>query len=106
MPRLVRLVGGLAVDTRIPGQTRLWIGAAAVYLASPLDLLPDWIPVLGQLDDLIVAALLLDALFEKVPYEIVRSHWRGPESQLASMAKVARVIAWPVPRSIRRKVCG
>ncbi len=106
MPRLIRLVGGLALDSRLPRDKRLWIGAAALYLASPLDLLPDWIPLLGHLDDLIVAALLLDALLQNVPREVLLDHWRGPEEQLEKMARVARVISWPVPGAVKRKIFG
>jgi len=97
-------VGGVATDERLPRATRVRIGAALVYLASPLDLIPDWIPGLGQLDDLIVAAVLLDALFQSVPEDLLRSHWSGPPHQLEHLARAARFIAWPLPNFLKRRI--
>ncbi|MFH0810855.1 MAG: DUF1232 domain-containing protein [Pseudomonadota bacterium] len=95
------LVGGLAADDRLPSGKRMRIGLAAAYLLSPLDLIPDWIPVLGQIDDVVVAALLLDSLFENIPEEILHSHWKGPLGQLHTIRKAARIISWLVPSRIR-----
>ncbi len=106
MPRLVRLVGGLAADSRLPRHKRVSIGLSALYLASPIDLIPDWIPVLGQIDDFIVAAVLLDSLFENVPEEVLRSHWVGPPGQLEAMRSVAGAVAWAIPEAVKRRITG
>lgn len=104
IPRVVKLVGGLAADGRLPRGVRLRIGAALLYLAMPIDIIPDWIPGLGHLDDVIVAAVLLDALFRSVPEDILHSHWGGPPRQLERLARASRVITWLVPRAIRRRI--
>ncbi len=97
-------MGGLATDARLPAGQRLRIGLAAAYLASPLDIIPDWIPVLGQMDDLVVAAVLLDSLFQNVSEEILLSHWNGPQGQLQAMKKTAQFVSCFVPGIVRRRI--
>ncbi|HEU0114850.1 MAG TPA: YkvA family protein [Thermomicrobiales bacterium] len=75
---LVRLPGRLravAVDPRTPRRVRWLLVALALYIASPIDLIPDFIPVLGQLDDLIVIAIMLAAMRRMIPEEVWRDHF-------------------------------
>ncbi len=58
------------------------LGLLAAYLASPIDLVPDFIPVAGQLDDAILVALVLRGVLRAAGEEVVRGHWRGPERSL------------------------
>ena len=66
------LVSRLARDRRVPRRTRLWLGAAGVYLASPIDLIPDFIPVLGYLDDLILVPLGIALVLRMIPEPVMR----------------------------------
>jgi uncharacterized membrane protein YkvA (DUF1232 family) len=64
------------------------VGASIVYLVSPLDILPDVFPVLGQVDDLFFIVYALTRLFERASRDVVLSHWRGrPEELTASALK-------------------
>ena len=78
LPRLPGRLRQLAADPRTPRRARWLLIALAVYLVNPIDLVPDMIPVLGQLDDVAVAALLLWLAWRAVPPAVWRDHL-GPE---------------------------
>ncbi len=75
---LIRLPGRLrrlAADPRTPRRARWLLVALALYLANPIDLVPDFIPVLGQVDDVAVAALLLGLAWRAVPATVWAEHF-------------------------------
>jgi len=74
MPAYARLVWALARDPRVPTRQKLVLGAIAGYLVFPLDLIPDFIPVIGQLDDLGVLIFGLDFFIRNAPKEVVEEH--------------------------------
>lgn len=82
IPNLVVLFKGLLKDPRVPRGSKwlLWLGIA--WLVSPIDLLPEFLPVLGPLDDAVVAALILRHILKKAGDEVVREHWRGDTATL------------------------
>ena len=77
LPNLLLLFRGLLRDRRVPRSSKVWIGFAVVWIASPIDLVPEFIPVLGPLDDAVVAALVLRFVLRRTERSIVREHWRG-----------------------------
>jgi len=88
-PDCAVLLKRLAGDRRVSRGRRMALAAGVLYLAVPLDLVPDFIPVAGQLDDVIVLALLLRGVVRAAGSEIVREHWPGPERSLAVVLAVA-----------------
>jgi uncharacterized membrane protein YkvA (DUF1232 family) len=82
VPDCVVLVKRLLGDPRVPRRRKLLLGLLVVYLASPIDLVPDFVPVAGQLDDAIVVALVLRAFVRAGGDELLREHWPGPERSL------------------------
>ena len=74
LPTYGRLVWDLARDPRVPRQQKLVLGALAAYLAFPLDIIPDFIPVIGQLDDLAVLIFGLDWFIRNAPPDVVEEH--------------------------------
>jgi len=64
LPNLAVLLGRLLRDPGVPGTAQVALGAIAAYLASPVDLIPDFMPFVGYLDDVILVALILDGLPE------------------------------------------
>lgn len=90
-PNLVKLLGRLAVDSRVPIRSRLFALGSLAYVLSPVDLVPDFIPVLGKVDDLLAAALALERITGAAGPEVVREHWDGTDRQLAA---VLGVIEW------------
>ena len=90
IPDCLVLVGRLMRDPRVPRRRKLLLVALAGYLALPFDLVPDFIPVAGQLDDVIVVALVLRSVLRGNGESLVREHWPGPE---ASLRLVLRALA-------------
>ena len=82
IPNLLLLFRGLLRDPRVPRSAKLWLGFALVWIASPIDLIPEFIPVAGPLDDAIVAALVLRHLLRRTDRSVVFEHWRGDPATL------------------------
>jgi len=88
----VRLVLRLARDRAVPRRARVILWLLAAYLVSPIDLVPDFIPVVGYADDLIIASLALRAAVRAAGIETVDRHWTGSPSDLAVVHRLAGVI--------------
>ena len=88
IPNLLLLFKDLVRDERVPRGAKVWLGVAAVWLASPIDLIPEFIPVLGPLDDAIVAAAVLRHLVRRAGSDVVYEHWRG---DAATIGRVLRL---------------
>lgn len=82
VPNLLLLFRGLFKDPRVPRSAKLWLLFAVAWIASPIDLVPEFIPVAGPLDDAIVAALVLRHLLRRTPHEVLLEHWRGDPATL------------------------
>jgi uncharacterized membrane protein YkvA (DUF1232 family) len=82
IPDCIVLCGRLLGDPRVPRRRKALLVALAGYLALPFDLVPDFIPVAGQLDDVVIVALVLRSLVRGGGESLVREHWPGPETSL------------------------
>ena len=91
VPNLVRMFGGLLRDPRVPLRAKIVVGIASLWLASPIDLIPDFVPIAGQLDDAIVAALALRFILRTTDGAVVRQHWHGDP---ATLERVLRMVSW------------
>lgn len=89
VPDCVVLFRRLLADQRVPRRHRLLLVATVGYLAMPFDLVPDFIPVAGQLDDLIVVALVLRAVARGGGPELLQEHWPGPVASLTLITRLA-----------------
>ena len=74
LPTYIRLVWALLRDGRVPAQQKLILAGIGAYLFLPIDLIPDFVPVLGQLDDLAVVLLGLDLFIRSAPADVVEEH--------------------------------
>ncbi len=90
LPDVIRLVSRLARDGTLPRGIRLRLWALLGYLALPLDLVPDFIPVLGYADDAIVVALVLRSVVRRAGHETLERHWPGTPDGLAALDRVVR----------------
>jgi uncharacterized membrane protein YkvA (DUF1232 family) len=89
IPDCVALVLDLLRDPRVPRRHKRLLGVLIGYLALPFDLVPDFIPIAGHLDDALVVALALRVVLRGSGSELVREHWRGPDSSLAVVLRFA-----------------
>jgi uncharacterized membrane protein YkvA (DUF1232 family) len=103
-PRLVKLLWRLARDPRVPARNKAVMFFVAGYLASPVDLLPDFLPGIGQIDDLILAALALDQMLNRIPESIVREHWEGDEDVLAVVREILDVTTGFLPGWLKARL--
>ena len=89
IPDCLVLVRRLLADPRVPRRRRALLLLLAGYLALPFDLVPDFIPVAGQLDDAIIVALVLRAVLRSGGEELLREHWPGPRASHELVRRVA-----------------
>ena len=104
LPDVARLIARLVGDPVLPRAAKIVLAAAAVYLASPIDLLPVVIPFLGYLDDVLLAAVLVDGIVNHVDRRLVLKYWPGHPQTLDRIARTARVLAAWVPRRLKNRV--
>ncbi len=91
IPDCVVLFKNLLKDKRMPSRYKLLLWLLIGYLLFPIDIIPDFIPVAGQLDDAIIVALVLRAILKRAGSKTVKENWRGPESTLRAIFKIARI---------------
>ena len=104
LPDIGRLIARLVADPVLPRSVKVVLAAAAVYLLSPLDLIPDFIPLVGYLDDVVLAAVLVDGILNYVDRVLVVKYWPGTPQSLERIARAARLLAAWVPRRIKARV--
>lgn len=90
MPDLVSLVARLARDKALPREVRVRLGLLLGYLAFPLDLIPDVVPVLGYADDVIVVLWALRSVMRAVGEEPIRRHWPGTATGCEALLRLAK----------------
>jgi uncharacterized membrane protein YkvA (DUF1232 family) len=83
------LFKGLVGDPRVPRGSKALLLFGAAWVASPIDLIPEFIPVLGPLDDAVVAALILRHLLKTAGVEVVSEHWRGEPATLERLLRLS-----------------
>jgi uncharacterized membrane protein YkvA (DUF1232 family) len=89
VPDCIVLIKRLIADGRVPRSRKLPLVLLTGYLLSPIDLVPDFIPVAGQLDDAILVALALRFLTRSSGPDLVREHWPGPPESLRTVLRLA-----------------
>lgn len=102
IPNLLKLLYRLAEDPRIPKAEKLILGMTAAYVVSPVDFLPDAIPFLGQVDDLVLIALALKRLFNAAGTEVLIEHWDGDQNLLALVDRILEYGLKFLPRPVYR----
>ncbi|HEX9354794.1 MAG TPA: DUF1232 domain-containing protein [Streptosporangiaceae bacterium] len=88
LPDVLRLIRRLAADPDLPRGVRIRLGALLVYLALPIDLIPDFIPVLGYADDAIIVTAVLRSVVRRAGAGAVRAHWPGTDDGFAALARL------------------
>jgi uncharacterized membrane protein YkvA (DUF1232 family) len=102
LPATLNLLRKLMTDPRVPRRNKLLAVAALAYLVSPIDLVPDFVPVLGRFDDILLAAFAVDRLLRSVPAEVREGYWIGSPETLELVTGLLSWGAEMVPPKVRR----
>ncbi|CAN5596042.1 DUF1232 domain-containing protein [soil metagenome] len=89
LPDILRLLRRLATDTSLSASIRLRLWLLLGYLAVPIDIVPDFLPVVGYADDAIIVAAVLRSIVRKAGPQVVASHWPGTKDGLEALWRVA-----------------
>jgi uncharacterized membrane protein YkvA (DUF1232 family) len=85
------LLRDVATDRTIPRRTRWLVWILLVYLASPIDVIPDFIPVVGFADDVIISSFVLRHVIRRTGPERLEQHWQGSPEGLAALRRLLRL---------------
>lgn len=91
LPDLLRLLERLATDPAVPRGVRIRLWLLLVYLAFPLDLIPDFIPVIGYVDDAVIVVFMLRSVVHGAGAEAIRKHWPGTPHGLTAVLQIAQI---------------
>ncbi|RDV12254.1 DUF1232 domain-containing protein [Arthrobacter sp. RT-1] len=95
LPDLLRLIRRLAADRSVAVGIRVRLVLLLAYLLSPIDLVPDFIPVIGYADDAVIVALVLRSVIKRAGADAIRRHWLGSPAGLDVILKAAGPVAGP-----------
>ena len=95
LPDALRLVRRLAADKTLPRGVRVRLGLLLAYLAMPIDLIPDFIPVLGYADDAIIVTAVLRGVVRRAGIGAVRTHWPGTDDGFAALSRLTGLTETP-----------
>ena len=87
LPRLARFFYHLARDRRVPWTVKASVVFAAAYVASPVQLFPDWIPGIGYIDDILLFWIVINYVFAAVPQDVLEEHWGEDVEELRRLAR-------------------
>lgn len=102
LPNMVKLLGRLLKDARVPTAEKALFVAAIVYVVSPFDFIPDVFPFIGQVDDVYVVALTLLRLVSKTDAGVVREHWSGGGDIVSLADSIAGIAPMILPKRVSR----
>jgi uncharacterized membrane protein YkvA (DUF1232 family) len=106
VPRLIKLIYRLMRDRRVPSRIKATLAILVAYLASPIDIIPDFIAGIGQLDDLVIVAFALDQIINRVPEHVVREHCDGDEDVLEVVQNILDIGTAFVPGWLKKRFAG
>ncbi len=106
LPNYLRLLGGLLGDRRVSVVDKLLVAGAIAYIAMPIDLIPDFIPFIGEVDDVFLLIIALQRLVVNAGRPVLQAHWSGTMEDLSdlNLKEALAAAAFFLPRGIRRKL--
>lgn len=106
LPNFLRLLGGLLTDRRVSNTDKLLVAGAIGYILLPMDFIPDYIPFLGEIDDLFLLVLALQRLIANAGRAVIEDHWMGDPGSLRSLdlERILVAAAFFLPRRVRRRL--
>lgn len=102
--KLKKFLNDVATDERIPPRDKKVILTMIALIVSPFDLIPDWIPVIGLLDDVIILSFILDYFFTVLDSQLLLSHYPWGMKSFSQLRKIARFMQMFVPGFIKKRL--
>jgi uncharacterized membrane protein YkvA (DUF1232 family) len=106
LPNFLRLLYGLITDKRVNAVDKLVVAGAIAYILLPVDFIPDFVPFLGEVDDVFLLILALQRLISNAGRTVVQAYWPGDPADLSAMnlEKILTAAAFFLPRRLRRRL--
>ena len=106
LPNFLRLLYGLITDSRVNTVDKLVVAGAIAYILLPMDIIPDFIPFIGEVDDVFLLILALQRLIANAGRTVVLDYWPGDPAELSSLnlEKILAACAFFLPRRMRRRL--
>lgn len=106
LPNFLRLLYGLITDPRVDVLDKLLVAGAIAYVLIPEDVFPDFIPLIGEVDDVFVLVMALRQLMKSAGREVMLDHWMGNPEDLddLNLERVLAASAFFLPRRVRRRL--
>jgi uncharacterized membrane protein YkvA (DUF1232 family) len=102
MAKIIDFVRDLAEDDRIPLQNRIVLGGLVTYLLTPIDIIPDFIPIIGWLDDAFVSLVILDYIFNSTDSDLILEHYPWSKASFEKMRVYVDRLSWLVPPRVKK----
>ena len=106
IPNFLKLLGRLFKDSRVPMAEKAMVVGAIAYVISPRDLLPDVIPIIGQVDDLYLIGLVVLRLLARTDDAVLQEHWDGRGDLVSIVNKIVRAAQYILPKRMQRILLG
>ncbi|MFN7926594.1 MAG: YkvA family protein [Blastocatellia bacterium] len=106
IPNFLKLLYRLFKDSRVPTAEKAFLIGAIVYVISPIDLIPDVIPFIGEVDDLYLVALTILRLLNRTPADVVREHWDGGGDIARIVGRMAQAASFILPKRVANILLG
>lgn len=102
LKNVLQFLKNVATDHRIPDRDKKVLLALIALIVSPIDIIPDWIPLIGVIDDFLLIALVLDYFFEVLDSEILLSHYPWGMKSYAWLRRISKLIGKWAPKSLKK----
>jgi uncharacterized membrane protein YkvA (DUF1232 family) len=106
IPNFLKLLYRLFKDARVPKPEKALLVGAIVYVISPLDIIPDVIPFIGEVDDLYLVSLTMLRLLSRAPESAIREHWDGRGDIVGVVEKIIGAAQYVLPKRVQRILLG
>ena len=106
IPNFLRLLYGLITDSRVNSMDKIVVAGAIAYILLPIDVIPDFVPFVGEVDDVFLLILALQRLISNAGRAVVQAYWPGDPAELSAMnlEKILAACAFFLPRRMRRRL--
>ena len=102
IPKFLRLIINLLRDPRVSATDKAILGATVAYLVNPIDIVPDWIPFLGLVDDVYLIALALLRMLLRTDVQVLNQYWDGPGELIPVLKQTAEWAVSFLPDRVRK----